>query len=444
MRVLSLFAGVGGFDLGFERAGMEIAAQCEFDPHAQSVLRRHWPGVPLVSDVKDLRGADHPADVIVGGFPCQDVSVAGKREGLAGERSGLFFEAVRVIEEMREATQGEFPKYVVIENVPGLFSSRKGADFRAVIETLVKAEVPMPRSGKWAYAGMVRSGERQLAWRTLDSQHFGVAQRRRRVFLVLGLGGRSAAQILFEHEGVPGHTPQGREAGEEAAADPRGGAQSLVWKRRGGFGWSERRDGVAPTLESQGGSHQGGPENLPLIPVGFNWQNGGNEGLAMRVDGVGPLDTSQTKAIAYPIQDGVRTEKRQNGIGVGEGGEPGYTLDATGHQAVAFAQNSRNELRLEGGDGQRTDALSTGGGKPGQGYKAIATRYAVRRLMPGETERLQAMPDGWTRFAADGKEIADTHRYRMVGNAVTVSVVEWLGHGVAAALSAERELEEAA
>src|SRR5690606_29324295 len=107
-------------------------------------------------------------------------------------------------------------KYVVIENVPGLFSSRKGADFRAVVQTLVKAEVPMPRSGKWAYAGMVRSGERQLAWRTLDSQHFGVAQRRRRVFLVLGLGSRSAAQMLFEREGLSGDTPQSRAAGEGA------------------------------------------------------------------------------------------------------------------------------------------------------------------------------------------------------------------------------------
>lgn len=128
LTALSLFAGVGGFDLGFERAGIRVIAQCEIDPHAASVLRRHWPDVPVVSDVTTLNGAEYVADVITGGFPCQDLSVAGKRAGLDGERSGLFFEIVRIVHEMREATDGQYPRWVVLENVVGAFSSNDGRD----------------------------------------------------------------------------------------------------------------------------------------------------------------------------------------------------------------------------------------------------------------------------------------------------------------------------
>ncbi len=159
MKFGSLFTGVGGFDLGFERAGMECAWQVEFDKNCQNVLRKHWSETELFNDVRTVGKHNlEPVDVICGGFPCQDVSIAGKRAGLAGERSGLWSEFARIIDELE-------PKWVVIENVPGLLSSNRGRDFATVIRWLAER----------GYG---------VAWRILDSQYFGVAQRRRRVFIV--------------------------------------------------------------------------------------------------------------------------------------------------------------------------------------------------------------------------------------------------------------------
>jgi len=188
----SLFSGIGGFDLSFERAGMECAWQCEIDAKARDVLRKHWPDVPIVEDVRDVgRDTVEPVDLICGGFPCQDLSVAGKRAGLAGERSGLWFEFARIVEELK-------PRWVVVENVPGLLSSNRGADFAVVLQGLVER----------GYG---------VAWRVLDAQYFGVAQRRRRVFIVASLGDGCAAEILFEREGVRWNPPARRKAGEGIA-----------------------------------------------------------------------------------------------------------------------------------------------------------------------------------------------------------------------------------
>jgi DNA (cytosine-5)-methyltransferase 1 len=171
----SLFSGVGGFDLGFDRAGMECAWQVEYDDKARSVLERHWPDVTKHEDVCNVGKENlEPVDVICGGFPCQDVSVAGKRAGLAGERSGLWGEFHRIIEEIA-------PRWVVIENVPGLLSSNKGRDMEVILRGLVEC----------------RYG---VAYRILDSQYFGVAQRRKRVFIVGSLGNGRCAEVLFERE----------------------------------------------------------------------------------------------------------------------------------------------------------------------------------------------------------------------------------------------------
>ena len=163
----SLFAGVGGFDLGFESAGWECGWQVEWDKHCQSVLAHHWPHVPKWGDVSTVSGADlPPVDCITFGSPCQDLSVAGKRAGLDGDRSGLFYEAIRIIKEMRDATDDRFPRWAVWENVAGAVSSNGGADFGAVLDTLADA------------------GALVLEWAVLDARWFGVPQRRRRVFVV--------------------------------------------------------------------------------------------------------------------------------------------------------------------------------------------------------------------------------------------------------------------
>ena len=184
MRFGSLFAGVGGFDIGLENAGWECAWQVEWDPHCQQTLAHHWPNVPRWGDVSDVNGAElPPVDVITFGSPCQDLSVAGKRAGLIeGGRSNLFFQATRIIREMKEKTNGQYPRIAIWENVPGALSSNNGDDFEAVL------------------GEMADLGSYHLEWSVLDAQFFGVPQRRRRVFVIAVLdptiAERSGGQIL--------------------------------------------------------------------------------------------------------------------------------------------------------------------------------------------------------------------------------------------------------
>lgn len=218
----SLFAGIGGLDLGLERAGLVCRWQVEIDPWRRAVLERHWPAVPRWTDITEVDPADlEPVDLICGGFPCQDVSVAGKRRGLLGERSGLFFEYLRIVEALR-------PRYVLVENVPGLLSSHGGSDFGIVLQALADL----------GYG---------VAWRVLDSRYFGVPQRRRRVFLLGALpggraGARRAAQVLGVGESCPRHPPAGAQAGSQAPGGPRGGA-------------------AAPRVASLSGLGTGGPDD---------------------------------------------------------------------------------------------------------------------------------------------------------------------------------------
>ncbi len=209
MRFVSLFAGVGGFDLGFERAGWECAGQVEIDKHARAVLEKHWPDVPKHDDVRtakewaDERGLVGNVDLVCGGFPCQDVSVAGKRAGLAGERTGLFWDALAFASHIQAG-------WVVLENVPGLLSSNSGRDFGVVVSALADA------------------GYRHVEWRLLDSQFFGVPQRRRRLFIAAGIGGHGGRPVLVEREGVRWDPAQGGASGSDAA----GSAQGSVASRR--------------------------------------------------------------------------------------------------------------------------------------------------------------------------------------------------------------------
>lgn len=183
-----------------------------------------------LGDITKMNGfSTTPVDVITFGSPCQDLSVAGKRAGLAGERSGLFMEAVRIIKEMREATNGEYPKYAVWENVPGAFSSNKGEDFRAVLEELARIKeagisIPRPDKSKWAKAGLITGDDWSIAWRTMDAQYWGVPQRRLRISLILDLTGRCAGEILFEPESLRGHFAPGITPGQATAGAVENGA----------------------------------------------------------------------------------------------------------------------------------------------------------------------------------------------------------------------------
>ncbi len=208
----SLFDGIGGWQVSGIKAGVKPVWSSEIEPFPLAVTKLRFPSTIQLGDITKINGAKiQPVDIICMGSPCQDLSIAGKREGLDGERSGLFRDAIRIVRSMRNATGGVHPRFVIWENVPGAFSSNGGMDFRAVLEEYTETGIPMPKSGRWAAAGLVRSRRCDVAWRCLDAQYWGVPQRRNRIFLVVDFAetGRCAAEILFKSEGVCGDSASG-------------------------------------------------------------------------------------------------------------------------------------------------------------------------------------------------------------------------------------------
>jgi DNA (cytosine-5)-methyltransferase 1 len=335
LRVGSLFSGAGGFDLGLERAGFTTAFQCEWDESCQGVLRRHWPYVPKYYDVSEVRGGDVPTcDLIAFGSPCQDLSVAGKRAGLGGARSGLFFEAIRVIKELQQ--DGRPPTWAVFENVAGALTSNSGRDFAAVLDS------------------MGELGALAICWRVLDAQWFGtpqrpVPQRRRRLFVVACFDPRIG--------GRPEVLPLG-------ARVPRNTSQS-----------GESQQAVAGTLRS--GSSNGGPKTTELDGHGCH-----------------------------------------------------VVVDASGNQtAVPLSGSSLPQIT-----GTVTTTWAKGPGntqvEEGLCIPVDGAELRARRLTPRECERLQGWDDDWTRWNDFGDEVADTNRYRMIGNGVAAPVATWIGQKI--------------
>ncbi len=211
----SLFDGSGGFPLGGLISGITPLWASEVEPFPIRVTTKRLPQVKHLGDVSKIKGDEiQPVDIITFGSPCQDMSIAGKREGLSGGRSSLFYEAVRIIKEMRCKTDGKYPRFVVWENVPGAFSSNKGEDFREVLKSLCEIKstdvtVPEPPKGKWKNAGNIVADDFSIAWRVLDAQYWGVPQRRKRIYLVADFAGKCAGKILFESEGLSGYSQKG-------------------------------------------------------------------------------------------------------------------------------------------------------------------------------------------------------------------------------------------
>ena len=255
MKAVSLFAGVGGFDLALERNGVPVVASVEIDKNARKVLAKQFPNSAILEDVKEVTGEQlfklgfESDGIIVGGFPCQDLSVAGKRAGLAGDRSGLFFEVTRILEETKA-------KYFILENVPGLLSSNKGRDMGTVVGTL----------DELGYS---------VAWRVLDAQYFGVPQRRRRVFIVgcLGDDWRSPAQILSLIEGRTGYLEASESKGKDSATKVAEGF------REGSFGTFIESD-FSATLKASGGVLGGGQRNIVGSLQARDYKGVGNQYVA--------------------------------------------------------------------------------------------------------------------------------------------------------------------
>jgi len=369
MNVLSLFSGVGGMYLDLERAGHTIVAMCEIDPHARSILKHHWPDVPIHDDVTTLDAKEYRGriDLVAGGSPCQDLSVAGQRQGLDGQRSGLFWHQCRIADTTAA-------RWVLWENVPGALSSNNGHDFAAVLWGLT-GTLPRVPDGGWRTGGVVVGPKRWAVWRVLDAQYFGVAQRRRRVFVVAGAGVPCRPEILFESASMFGSVAPSRTAGEAVAAFTSTGV------------------GTCGADDNQG---QAGH----LIPSTF----------------------------VKVIRSGARDENGELPPEVWDHRTTAPTLNQfdnnseTRATVLAVHQNQRGEINTS----DIAYSLNAGGGKPGQGHQVVHTD-AVRRLTPIECERLTSLPDNWTLTRHDGTQQADSHRYRQIGNGVVSNITQWIG-----------------
>ena len=253
----SLFDGSGGFPLGGLISGITPVWASEIEPFPIRVTTKRLPFMKHYGDVSKMNGADiEPVDIITFGSPCQDMSIAGRREGLDGSRSSLFYEAVRIVKEMRCKTNGRYPRYIVWENVPGAFSSNKGADFQSVLEEVCSVkgyEIHTPRPEKWPAAGEIVADDFSLAWRVFDAQYWGVPQRRKRIYLVADFAGGSAGKILFESEGVSGYTSQGFRSwqGAAGASEKGSGTAGCVCLNDQGGNRMDVTDGVTCTLRAE-------------------------------------------------------------------------------------------------------------------------------------------------------------------------------------------------
>lgn len=383
MRYLSVCSGIEAASVAWHPLGWSAAAFSEIESFPRAVLKHRWPDVPLHGDFTTIKGYEYgPVDLLVGGTPCQSFSVAGLREGMDDPRGNLALAFLALAERLGA-------RWLVWENVPGVLSSNEGRDFGAFL------------------GGLAELGY-GFAYRVLDAQYFGVPQRRRRVFVV-GYPGdwRRAAAVLFERHSLSGHSPPRRETGEGVAARTGDGASDSflldvkrdlaphgsVKPRRvaSSLAASDYKDPpiVTHTLRADGfdASEDGTGRGTPLVPVTYPCLRSGNQ---------------------YNNSD------------------PG--MEAS--MLVSFAENFRGEIRIEGGDGHRTGALNTGGGKPGQGLPAVGTASAVRRITPVEAERLQGFPDSYTLVPYRGKPAADGPRYEAIGNSFAVPVVRWLGERI--------------
>ena len=251
----SLFDGIGGFPYAASFYGIRPLWASEIIPECVAVTKRHFPDMAHLGDITQLHGGMiPPVDILTFGSPCQGLSLAGRRLGLADERSGLFMEAIRIIREMQEATHGKYPQFAIFENVPGALSSNGRRDYQAVLEAFTGAKVSMPKSGRWANAGMARGRGVDLAWIIYDAQHFGTAQRRRRLFLVADFRDRSASEILFVPKSLRGYF--------EAGGTPRQGLTAFAESGAGTAGAGEL---IPATMRIRCGCEGGGKG--PLVQV---------------------------------------------------------------------------------------------------------------------------------------------------------------------------------
>lgn len=261
----SLFDGSGGFPLAGLMCGIKPVWASEIEPFPIRVTTKRLPFMKHYGDINKMNGADiEPVDIITFGSPCTDISVAGKRAGIGGKQSSLFYQAIRIIKEMREITNGKYPRYILWENVPGAFSSGKGADFQCVLEEIckIKNEIfSVPQPEKWSNAGEILGDNFSLAWRVLDSQYWGVPQSRKRIYLVADFRGERAGEILFREESMLRDIKKVKNERERIAEEIRGSINKTSQFTQLNYS-SYKESNISCTLKHSGGSYGGGSETL--------------------------------------------------------------------------------------------------------------------------------------------------------------------------------------
>ena len=341
----SLFDGIGVFPLAATLHGITPLWASEIEKAPISITRRHFPEMEHLGDITKLDGGKIPAvHVLTFGSPCQNLSQIGNRTGLAGEKSSLFFQAIRIIKEMRDATDRRFPVIAVWENVMGSLSSSDRLDFAAVLRAFTDTEIPIPASGGWAHAGMVRGRGPDLCWRLMDAQYWASPRlaRRQRIFLVADFGGRRAHEILFKPRPMLQVSPAGGEGGVPAAQVYRG-----------------------PVIETGG-----------RVPI------------------VRPFQMFRMRGAA---NDRYHVQFRDS---FGFSNDPFPTLLAQGVYPFAFW------------------------------YQDDPKGGCIRFPTELESERLMGLPDGWTKYGADGEEISPAQRYRALGNAIALPCSDYIMAGI--------------
>ena len=464
MTLGSLFDGSGAFPFAGLICGLKPLWASEIETFPVNVTKARLPKMQHLGDIRHINGACiTPVDVITFGSPCQDLSVAGKRAGLDGERSGLFTEAIRIIKEMRAKTNGKYPRYAVWENVPGALSSNKGEDFRVVLEEFCKVcapEVTIPQSNvggsKWSTAGNIVGNGYSIAWRVLDAQYWGVPQRRRRIFLVADFRGGSAAQILFEREGLPRNFAESREAWH--GIEPNSTYSSYT----AGKCWDARGNGngdIAPTITGDHNNRVSDYSAVVVLGVDKRNQSTGNKAHCVHQGGEGVpcivfnllQDPISAKNKAPCLSTGNNREG-QAALGVvysidraafNQGANAKYTsrIDDNGvaQTLVARGPGAVCVPTPQAINGNVAGTLDAGyyrgcGNRSGKEREVVAQyleqQWIVRRLTPKECGRLMGMPDWW---CADVPH-KDAAEYKMWGNGVALPCVIYVLYGIAQAL----------
>lgn len=480
MRYVSFFSGIEMASLAFKPLGWEPVAFAEVDPFACAVLAHHYPNVPNLGDISKITAQQIAdlghIDLIIGGFPCQDVSNAGKRKGLRNDdgtttRSGLFFDAMRHV---RVAHRRCGLRWLILENVPGLYSSNAGRDFATVVGDIVGSTFDVPGEG-WQDTGAAAGPRGMVEWCCLDSQWRSLAQRRERVFFVADFGDwANRSPVLLERESLQGNPPACVEArARPSSRTSRGPGRKGIWRQIAEAVWGGKEIGptrVAPTLparklggggfgtefEADGGlipevskalaASQGqacaNAEDLETyIPLAYGSDTTGprDVALCLNAGGQGRIDF-ETETLITHIQPGGGFDEvtplrasgavGANGAGIGFPVDPMLTLDTDGSAAIAFScKDDGRDATSDLAPTMRSMNFDKSHANAG-GQLAIATRYEVRRLTPTECERLQGVPDGYTLIPYRGRMAADGPRYKALGNGFSVPVVRWIGERI--------------